>query len=189
MNNALSTIRNILSNMVTAVKGKATSFVNAGKDLIRGLIRGIKNMTSNAIGAITGVVDGVVNKAKSILRIKSPSRVFEDIGDDTMAGFVQGIDAMAGSAVRSVSSMAQDVTGAFNPDLSIGKHDYSNHVKGMQGQLSQTLTSQVSSKLSVNRQPAQINMTLGGRSYKAFVEDITNGQTQQVNLVEKYGGG
>lgn len=112
MGEVLSTVKNIWGNVQSFFSG--IDLYSIGRDIISGLIRGIKNMTSQAIEAVTGVVDGVVNKAKNLLGIKSPSRVFMEIGHDTNAGFIEGIkennnklQKTVGNVYGSLASSAQ----------------------------------------------------------------------------------
>lgn len=91
MSDAVKVVSEKVSEMPGKVVEKVSEMVSAGKDLIRGLIDGIKNMAKGAIDAITGVVDGVVNKAKSLLGIKSPSRVFMAVGGYIGEGLADGI--------------------------------------------------------------------------------------------------
>lgn len=104
-----TTISNIMTKSVQVVKDSVTKFFSAGKDLVKGLIDGIKNMTGAAIGAITGVVDGVVDKAKSLLGIKSPSRVFMAIGKDTGAGLVKGIKGSENDAENASATLTESL--------------------------------------------------------------------------------
>lgn len=124
--NVVSTIRTKMTEAVTAVKtkmtemlgkvtGAAKDFLQAGKDLVQGLIDGITQMTAAAIGAITGVVDSVVEKAKSLLKIKSPSRVFKQIGEYTGEGLAQGIAGTYDMVERASAKLAQ----AAVPDISM----------------------------------------------------------------------
>lgn len=89
---AVTTVSEKVGEMPGKVTEKVTDMISAGKDLISGLIGGIKEMKDNAVEAITGVVDGVVDKAKSLLKIKSPSRVFNEIGEFIVQGLTGGID-------------------------------------------------------------------------------------------------
>src|SRR5690625_4310811 len=117
-------IRDKLTEAVTVVgekigemPGKVMEFfgnmLDSGKMLVAGLINGIKNMAGKAIEAITGVVDGVVKKAKSLLNIKSPSRVFAEIGEFTGMGLVRGMDATKSAVERATERM----TTAATPDI------------------------------------------------------------------------
>jgi len=103
MNNVKTTVSNIWDNVMSFLRG--INLYNIGRDMISGLINGIKGMTSRAIGAITGVVDGVVNKAKSLLKIKSPSRVFMEIGEFTNEGFVKGIEDTSAQISKTMDNV------------------------------------------------------------------------------------
>lgn len=103
MNEVLNTIKSVWGNVKTFFAG--INLYDIGKNIIQGLINGIKNMTSKAIEAVTGVVDGVINKAKSLLKIKSPSRVFMEIGEYTNEGFIVGIEQSSRRLQNAVSSV------------------------------------------------------------------------------------
>lgn len=106
----------IVGEKIGEMPGKVIEFVGdmvlAGGDLIQGLIDGITNMGKKAIEAITGVVNGVVEKAKSLLKIKSPSRVFKEIGEFTGEGLADGIT----DSIRMVERASERMTNAIIPD-------------------------------------------------------------------------
>ncbi|MFP3322066.1 hypothetical protein R0K05_03125 [Planococcus sp. SIMBA_160] len=112
-----------VTEFVGKMPGEVLSFVgdmlSAGGDLVGGLIDGIKNMGSSAINAITGVVDGVVGKAKSLLKIKSPSRVFREMGQFVSEGLAIGVQRKSRMAVDNVARMANSMSSAFNPRLAM----------------------------------------------------------------------
>lgn len=64
-----------------------------GVDMMSGLANGISSSASAVLSAITGVVNGAIDGAKSLLGIKSPSKVFAEIGDNTAEGFAVGVEA------------------------------------------------------------------------------------------------
>lgn len=112
-----------VTEFVGKMPGEVLSFVgdmlSAGSDLVSGLIDGIKNMGSSAINAITGVVDGVVGKAKSLLKIKSPSRVFREMGQFISEGLAIGVQRKSRTAIDNVARMANSMSNAFNPQLAM----------------------------------------------------------------------
>lgn len=115
MAEAVKAVATKMVEMLGKVTGAAGKFLSAGKDLIRGLITGITQMGAQAVAAITGVVDSVVKKAKSLLGIKSPSRVFKAIGEFTVEGLAVGIastKAKASSAISEVLSAINKTTKA-----------------------------------------------------------------------------
>lgn len=108
----LSAGKDLVISLKNGVVEKTNDMINVGKDLVSGLIKGITGMASDAIDAITGVVDGVVNKAKNLLGIKSPSRVFAQIGQWTSEGWAIGIEekgSMVKNAVSDIALTAQDI--------------------------------------------------------------------------------
>ncbi|GKV69858.1 hypothetical protein NCCP2716_23560 [Sporosarcina sp. NCCP-2716] len=107
MAEAVRTVATKMTEMLGKVTGAAGKFLSAGKDLIRGLINGIKQMGAQAVAAITGVVDSVVNKAKSLLGIKSPSRVFKAIGEFTVEGLAVGIASTQSKANDAINGVLQ----------------------------------------------------------------------------------
>lgn len=76
--------------------------LQAGKDLIQGLINGIVDKAGDAVAAIGNAVSDMVNAAKNKLKIFSPSRVFHEIGEFTMKGLANGVDAEGPKAVKAV---------------------------------------------------------------------------------------
>src|SRR5690625_7475346 len=106
----------IVGEKIGEMPGKVIEFVGdmvlAGGDLVQGLIDGITNMGRKAIEAITGVVNGVVEKAKSLLKIKSPSRVFKELGELTGKGLADGIT----DSIRMVERAGERMSNASIPD-------------------------------------------------------------------------
>lgn len=114
----LELIKGLGPLMLEALGNMSELLVEAGKDIIRGLIRGIGAMKDEALGAIGDVASGVKDKALGAFKINSPSKVFEDIGEGVVEGLVLGIDGKAADAVRSVEEMikAAIAAGAVDED-------------------------------------------------------------------------
>ena len=160
---------------------------DAGKQLIAGLINGIKQMGAKAVDAITGVVDGVVDKAKSLLKIKSPSRVFMEIGGFISEGAADGIDKMSGLAVKASENLGLGVEGAFNPQLATNGLDVSSKVNDINRQAERKLSHTFDSNINVNsKQPAYINVSIGNRDFEGFVDDISEVQDRNTMLQKAF---
>jgi|GEM_PF-2701391 len=114
--------KDLVGNLIDGVLSMATDMINVGKDLINGLIEGILGMAGKAVEAITGVVDGVVNKAKSLLGIHSPSRVFKQIGIWTIEGMEIGMEERE----ASIKQVMADIT---NNLLNVTKNYQSENKK------------------------------------------------------------
>lgn len=91
---------------------------DVGVDLVQGLINGIGDMFGQAMDKIGGLAEGMVKKAKGILHIFSPSKVFYDIGKFVVQGLTNGIQQNAASAVRAVASMVSGQIAVANEYVS-----------------------------------------------------------------------
>lgn len=78
---------------------------DVGVNMVKGLIKGVTSMTSEGLGAIGNLAGGMIDKAKSMFKIFSPSRVFRDIGAFLVQGLTNGIQNNATSAITAVASM------------------------------------------------------------------------------------
>ncbi|WP_203903481.1 phage tail protein [Virgisporangium aliadipatigenens] len=79
--------------------------VDAGRNLVDGLLNGIRQMAARAIQAARDVATSMVNAAKSALGIRSPSTVFAGIGENVVAGFVAGIDSARPAAAGAIDRL------------------------------------------------------------------------------------
>lgn len=106
-NNIVSTIQSKIDEAVTFVKelpGKVQNaltgakdwLVDTGKDIIRGLIRGVDSMINDAVKSVKNVGGQMLDGVKSFLGIHSPSRVFRDqVGKMVGLGLLEGVSDRA----------------------------------------------------------------------------------------------
>ena len=85
--------------------GWPASMMQAGIDMITGLVGGITSMGGAALDAVSGIASGITNKFKGMLGIHSPSRVFAQFGDFTMQGLAGGLDRSQGEPLQQVTSL------------------------------------------------------------------------------------
>lgn len=89
----------IVSDAIAAIKrffsGAKTWLLQAGKDIIQGLIDGITARTKSLTDKISDVASKVKSITASIMQLGSPSRVFYKIGTQIMDGWINGIKAGA----------------------------------------------------------------------------------------------
>src|SRR5690625_2951782 len=187
----------IVGEKIGEMPGKVIEFVSdmasAGKDLIKGLIDGIKNMRDRAIEAITGVVGGVVDKAKSLLKIKSPSRVFEQIGAWTGEGLVDGMLSMAKEVDKASDKLAESaIPDVKNIDMSyvtpdgITARSYASAVSGTvdvnarEDLLARSIN-------SLERKLTNLEVVMDGRQVGRIVEPhVTERQEQSTRAYNKW---
>lgn len=77
-----------------------------GKDLIQGLIDGALSMAGNLGSAVGDMVHrNTVGRVKSLLRIESPSKVFDQIGREVVGGMMGGVQALARPLARTLEDV------------------------------------------------------------------------------------
>lgn len=84
-------------------------FTGFGAMILEGLKNGILSKVQAVKDALSSAVTGVIDKAKSILDIHSPSRVFMSIGDFTMQGMALGLKNAAGLPLNIIKKTHHDI--------------------------------------------------------------------------------
>lgn len=84
-------------------------FTGFGAMILEGLKNGILSKVNAVKDAITGAVSGVIDKARGILGIHSPSRVFMGIGGYTMQGMANGIASANNLPIAATTTATQGV--------------------------------------------------------------------------------
>ena len=99
----------------------------------------------------------------------------DQVGYYVAAGFAKGMTDNTNMVAKAANNMAQSA---------IPTVDLSNSINGVlaQGSLNNAVSSMVDHQLTVNQQPAYINLSLGGTEYRAFVDDISREQGAQTSL-------
>lgn len=110
VNSVLNTVRGIGGKIKGAFNGAGNWLLDAGRNIIMGLVNGIKNAIGAAVNAAKSAASNIVNAAKSALGIHSPSRVFRDeVGKMIPAGLGKGVEANMSLAVNPVQRMVADI--------------------------------------------------------------------------------
>lgn len=182
--NGWNVAKNVTSNGIHAaanvVRNVAGNMASAGRNFVMGFVNGIRSMIGAAVNAAANMARSAVNAARSFLHIHSPSRVMRDqVGYYVAAGFAKGMTDNTNMVAKAANNMAQSA---------IPTVDLSNSINGVlaQGNLNNAVSSTVDHQLTVNQQPAYINLALGGTEYSTFVEDISREQGNQSSLSRNY---
>ena len=112
--NARKSATGALNSIKGVFASAGSMLLNAGKQLIQGLVNGIKSMAGAAVGAAKGVVGDAINGAKALLGIHSPSRVFKDIGANVVRGFQQGITGNRKKIQDTMFALRRDIMRSIN---------------------------------------------------------------------------
>ena len=166
-------------NAVNNAKRFVSSAISVGSNLIGGFVQGVRNSAHRLISAVTSAVGNAINGAKRLLGIHSPSRVFKDIGVNTMLGAAIGIENTSKKPLQAVESMADDMISTFNKSSSEFNSSFGD-VSG-NANFTHTLKNDTTAK-----QPVEITFKMFDKTFKAFVDDITQRQNQ---VIELYDGG
>ncbi|MDO7391114.1 phage tail tape measure protein [Acinetobacter baumannii] len=86
-------------------------FTGFGAMILTGLKNGILSKIGEVKTALSGAVTSVIEKARNLLGIHSPSRVFMGIGDYTMQGLSLGISQNQNLPVKATQQATQNVIG------------------------------------------------------------------------------
>ena len=86
----LGFINKMTGGALTALANTVGKWIDAGKNLLLGLVQGIANNAGAVKDALTNAIGGGIEWAKHILGIHSPSAVFSYFGHMSMEGFSQG---------------------------------------------------------------------------------------------------
>lgn len=110
-----TTIRNFMTQAVGVLKG--INLFSIGSSMIKGLMNGIKSMAGGVVKAVSGVVGGAVEKAKKLLKINSPSKVFFEFGEYTGEGLEGGILKKSKDVAKASKDLASSVIGGYSANL------------------------------------------------------------------------
>lgn len=91
--------------------GWPAKMLQAGTDMVAGLVAGIRAKIGDAGKAIAAVGDGVIGKFKNLLGIHSPSRVFAQLGGFTMQGLAVGLQRGERGPLEAVARLGGRMTG------------------------------------------------------------------------------
>ncbi|MBE2912722.1 phage tail tape measure protein [Anoxybacillus flavithermus] len=106
------TLINIWEGIKNTARSWASSFVEIGKDLLRGIWNGMSSMADWLWDKVRSMLSGLTDKIKNFFGIRSPSRLFAEYGGYLSQGLAIGITDDAKLAENSVVDMAKRVAKA-----------------------------------------------------------------------------
>ncbi|WP_202236545.1 phage tail tape measure protein [Actinacidiphila reveromycinica] len=108
-----SAISSGLTSAYNAVSGIGTKFLQIGKAIVDGIVKGVVNSGGALKSELGHLANSALSSAKGFLGIGSPSREFADqVGRWIPAGIAQGVTDNAAVAHRAVGSLAAALPGA-----------------------------------------------------------------------------
>lgn len=149
---AFSTAFSAVWGFLGSIVGRFRTF---GVNIIQGLIGGIRSMAGAVAGAISSVVGNVAGRAKAMLGINSPSRVFAQFGSWVSEGLAIGIDKGGQKPVSAIGSVASGVTANFGAKMGNLSAQISTSVSEHQARMANANTANAQ-----NASQAQGNITI-----------------------------
>jgi len=112
--NAASAGMHMIESVIESVGGRfGQLLVDAGRDLIEGLIHGIESAVGGLMSTVSGLAGDISSAFKSVLGLLSPSKVFRKHGEDIVAGLVQGIEGASPGALAASRRLLAGAAGAI----------------------------------------------------------------------------
>jgi tape measure domain-containing protein len=102
---AVDYVQSIPGRMLSALNSLVGKIYNVGHNIIQGLINGIENAGAAVWNSLKNIVSGALDKAKHLLGINSPSKVWMEVGGSVVEGFTKGIDDNADAPTGALSKM------------------------------------------------------------------------------------
>lgn len=112
-NNVLSFFGTIGAAIGGFFSGAVTWLVEAGQNIIQGLIDGITGAVDGLFGFINDIGANIADTFASVLGIHSPSRVFAAFGKNVIAGLENGLSS-SNSLNAIMGGLSAQVTDSFN---------------------------------------------------------------------------
>jgi hypothetical protein len=103
---ALTALGNLAGRAVASVAKLPARFAAIGIDIMRGLYLGIVSRGSDIINYLRDLAARAAATFASILRIGSPSKVFEEFGHNIVEGLVDGLANGIGDVTAATNSLA-----------------------------------------------------------------------------------
>jgi len=165
----LASGKEIIESALDGVKEKFTDFKNAGKNIVNSIRDGLiaaKDRVKEGIGKVTDTIRGFLPFAPA------KEGALKDIMDVQIAeSIAKSIDKGSKSAVRSMAKLSSDIMDE-TPTIDIASQ-VANSNAAVRSAVQHAI---VLDDNSENKQPAEITLVFGDRTYRTFVEDLTKEQ-------------
>lgn len=106
-------------NLRTRISNSIGSLYSIGSNVISGLINGINSMSNNLWTTVNNIASSVSNAFRKVLKIHSPSRVFEELGGYTMEGFRIGMQNMIPDLQNTIGEISTSIQNIEMPQMEI----------------------------------------------------------------------
>lgn len=113
-------VSQIAADIVNAFAALPAKMLEIGGQIVDGLVNGITTRWESAKGYVSDIFTSIPDRARSILGIKSPSRVMHQVGEFVAEGLANGITAGGAQVDAAASGLAQGVTSQISASGATG---------------------------------------------------------------------
>lgn len=190
-NSAKTAGANLAINAKNGLKGSSSDTKNLGNDFGQGFINGIKEKASAVWETAKSLARKALDAIQRTQRSHSPSKITNSLGGDFGDGYIIGINDKVKSAVSVAKGMASSAISAMSSEASRNAIDMnelvmpSNGISSMNSRISHELSTKGNVEIS-GKQPANINVNVGGQQFETFSDNIYNNSIKRLNLKENY---
>lgn len=178
----VQTVPQVISAIVSLGTGIVRSLTSvdlsaAGRAIIGGFLKGLKSAFEGVKSFVGGIATWIKNNKGPISYDK---KLLVGAGNAIMFGLNKGLEDDFKKVKQTVGYMADSIAESFNssPVMSINGSIANSNAK---------INSAVSHEINnAGKQPLNATFNLGNRSFRAFVDDISNTQNAEIQLVETY---
>lgn len=127
-----------IKKAIEGIKDFVTDAINAGKNLIDGIVKGVMNAKDAVVNKVKEICSGALDAVKNFFGIKSPSRVMAQMGDYLMQGLQNGVQRAGDAVVSAATRVSERINDGMQNSLSSvadGAKKVVGVYSGMYGQL------------------------------------------------------
>ena len=118
------------NSLVNTIKNLPRKFLDYGKNIVEGLIKGINNGIENAKKTVGGLAKAIIDKFTTETDINSPSKLFEQFGIYIDQGLANGIATAISYVTTAMQSVVNAVQEKGNALIAAGSTQATNYVTG-----------------------------------------------------------
>ena len=137
------------NSLVNTIKNLPRKFLDYGKNIVEGLIKGINNGIENAKKTVGGLAKAIIDKFTTETDINSPSKLFEQFGIYVDQGLANGIATAIPYVTTAMQGVADAVQEKGNELIAAGSTQATNYVTGFLNGL-ETQWQQIDSSLQTD---------------------------------------
>ena len=183
--NIVNTVRNIGEQSLNTLKSFYGGFSSAGGYLMDGFISGMESRRWSVMATAQSIANSAASAIRSALQIHSPSRVVAKITRWVPMGMVEGMKDTAGKAIDYAGNMANKVADSIN--YAITPVSLKSDINSIGINRHDIISGEVKKEYDFSKRPMYLSLQLGNNTFRQFVEDVNNLNSQIIQLDETYG--